>query len=272
MLYLIYDFPPALVGIGMCGLCIVANWALIFAARHDLIASIHQSERANEMIGLGVGALATFLGLLLGLLSVAAYENYTSLSDVVDNEASSIAALYRDFSSYPDPARGALQQKLRRYADYTAGPGWSQQRRGETPVGGTRIIDDIAAEITAFEPASKRHEIIHAEAFRQFNHLVETRRKRLANVNAGLPAILWWVVGLGALSQMLLIALLKMELRLHMLLAALLSGFMGALIFIVAELDHPFRGEVSVSPAPIELVRDTLMLPAAATPSRGDPR
>lgn len=261
MFYWIYDFPPWVVGCGFCVLSVGLSWLMILAARHGALAWIHHGESTNEMIGVAVNSLSAFFGLLLGLLSVAAYQNYSNVSDLVDREASSVAALYRDFSGYPMPTRDALQKKLRDYVDFTVDEGWRQQQRGVIPSGGTRIITELTKEVVQFEPSKKSEEIIHAEAFRQLNHLIETRRARLANVKTGLPAVLWWVVGFGAIAQIILIGLLKMELRLHMLVSALLAGFMGALIFIVAELDNPFRGQVSVSPDAIEIVRDSLMTP-----------
>jgi hypothetical protein len=58
-----------------------------------------------------VFALSSFFvlcGLLHGLLAVAAYPNFSIVSDIVDKEASSIAALNRDFSSYREPNRSVL--------------------------------------------------------------------------------------------------------------------------------------------------------------------
>ena len=89
---------------------------------------------------------------------------------------------------------------------------------------------------------------------RQFNHLVETSRARLSNVNTGLPPVLWWVLAFGSLLSIALIWLLDMEIHVHLILGAILAGFLGIVIFLIAELDNPFRGEVSIGPDSIALV------------------
>jgi hypothetical protein len=73
-------------------------------------------------------------------------------------------------------------------------------------------------------PAKKSEEIFHAEALREFNHLVELRRSRLANVTTGLPSVLWWVVAFGALMNIILIWIQDMEIHVHMILGAVLAS------------------------------------------------
>jgi hypothetical protein len=97
---------------------------------------------------------------------------------------------------------------------------------------------------------------------RQFNHFVELRRSRLANVTTGIPAVLWWVVVVGAVLNIVLIWLLDMEVHVHVLLSGVLSVFLGVVIFLIAAMDNPFRGDVSVGPDSFQLVYDSLMKPA----------
>ena len=78
---------------------------------------------------------------------------------------------------------------------------------------------------------------------RQLDNLIELRRARLSNVSAGIPAVFWWVVTIGALLNILLIWMLDMDVYVHSLLGGSLALFLGVVIFMIAALDHPFRGE-----------------------------
>jgi hypothetical protein len=51
-----------------------------------------------------------------------------------------------------------------------------------------------------------------------------------------------------------------MEIHVHLILGAVLASILGAVIFLIAELDHPFRGEVSIGADSIERVYKTVML------------
>ena len=103
----------------------------------------------------------------------------------------------------------------------------------------------------SLEPTKKNEEIAQAEAYRQFNNYTELRRSRLANITTGIPGVFWWVVALGAFITILLLAMLDMEIHVHLILTGLVSLFLGLVIFLIAAMDNPFRGEVSVGPGSV---------------------
>jgi hypothetical protein len=67
------------------------------------------------------------------------------------------------------------------------------------------------------------------------------------------------VVLVGALINMVFIWMINTERHVHVLLTGMLSAFMGLVIFLIAAMDYPFRGEVSVDAAPFEQVYAVVM-------------
>jgi hypothetical protein len=47
----------------------------------------------------------------------------------------------------------------------------------------------------------------------------------------------------------------------HFWMTILFSGLLAMLIFLIAVLDNPYRGKISVSPEPLERVYEQIMLP-----------
>ena len=47
----------------------------------------------------------------------------------------------------------------------------------------------------------------------------------------------------------------------HRLMTILTSVLLGLMIFLLAAMDHPFRGQISVGPEPFEMVYQQLMKP-----------
>jgi len=213
------------------------------------------------MVGLALSSYFVLFGLLLGLLAVATYQNYSNVDDIVTNEASSLAALYREISSLPQPSRGQLQQRLREYTRYTIEEGWAQQRKGIVPKGEVVRSGLLIRSLLDFEPSNDKEKLIYEDALRQSDHRNELSRARLSNVTTGLPTVLWWVVVAGAAINIVLIWMQDMEVHVHMILGAALASILGLVIFLIAELDNPFRGEISIGPDAIARVYEDVMKP-----------
>jgi hypothetical protein len=264
LFYWIYDHPTYQVGALFAVVFVLVTWAATFVLRRFLHPWFHRDRRANEMVGFVLSSYSVFYGILIGLIAVAAYQNFGSVGDLITKEASSLSALYRDLSGYPQPIRGRLQDELREYTRSEIERDWPQQQRGIVPSEGTHRLRQFTDDLLAFRPAEMRDEVVEAETLRQVNNYMDLRRSRLNSVTVGIPGVLWWVVGIGAVIAMLLVAMLDMEIHVHLILGAALSMFLGLVIFLIAAMDNPFRGEVSVTPAPLQQVYATLMLPSDA--------
>jgi hypothetical protein len=220
---------------------------------------IRREVGVNDIVGYLLSAHGVYFGILLGLLALSAYENFAVADGIVADEAAKVATLYTDLSGYPEPLRGELRGELRGYTNFVITQSWPQQRHGVIPRGTGRVLDRLHKELIGFEPTTKGQEIVHAEALRQFNAVIEARRKRHNAVVSALPPILWYVVWIGVGINMLLIWLLEMKLLSHLFLGGITSFFLAALIALVASTEKPFRGETSVSPESFQIIYDSLM-------------
>jgi hypothetical protein len=217
-------------------------------------------EDHNEAVGAFIGTFGVFYGITLGLIAVATWENYKDLEDLVDREAAAVAALDSDLSTFPEPASRELRRLLRDYVDFLVDKAWPEHRRGRTPGGYETPINVFRHRLTEFEPKTERESVLFAESLHQLNHALELRRERMSNLGTGLPSVLWVVVLAGAVLNVVLLYVLRIEpLRTHMLLTGLLSTFIGLMIFLIAALDHPFLGEVGIDADPFESLRQGQM-------------
>jgi hypothetical protein len=264
LFYWIYDYPNSKIGTLFAIVFVAVTWAATFVLRRFLHPWFHRDRRANEMVGFVLSSYSVFYGILIGLIAVAAYQNFGTASDIVTNEASSLGALYRDLSAYPQPIRGRLQDALREFTRSEIERDWPQQQRGIVPTEGTYRLQQFTDDLLSFRPVDVRDQIVHAETLRQENNYMNLRRARLNSVAVGIPAVLWWVVGIGAFIALLLVAVLDMEIHVHLILGAAFSLFLGLVVFLIAAMDNPFRGEVSVTPDPFRQVYATLMQPSDA--------
>lgn len=250
----LFDYPALYVSVVFGLLFAFVAATLIIALKPLMRASVKRDGEVNGLVEITLNGFSALYGILLGLLAVGAYENLNNMGDVVSKEASAISVLYRDFRGYPEAVRPKLEQELRAYARHVVEKSFVQQANRQRPTGESDLIDAVFDTLISFEPRSKAQEILHAETIAQFNTLMEARRTRLTNLSAGIPAVLWWIVALGAIINLLLIGLLDFPLAPHLAFGCLLAFFIGAMIFVIASMDNPFSGADRVRPDAIQLV------------------
>ena len=220
---------------------------------------IHGQDKLNEMVSLNIASFSLFFGVMLGLVAVGVYTDYSSTKDMIDREASILAALYSDTNALPEPSRTQLLTDLRNYAKDTIEKDWPIQAKNQVPVAGTDRLNTYQAHLRAVRPATKPEEVAYAEAFGQFQKLVELRSNRLARVTSETPGILWWVIITGAILTIMIVWMLDMQVYVHGILTAVISMFLGIVFFFIADMDQPFRGRELLTPEPYQMAIHDLM-------------
>lgn len=202
----------------------------------------------NDIVGNVLSSFGVLYGILLGLTAVAAYQNWADVDARVNEEASAILSFGNDISAYPEPIRGEITAKLQELVTITITEEWDQLREGKIFIGTGGLVAEIRSLLVSFEPETKAQEIVHQEAIGHLNEFVEKRRFRIYSVTAGIPAVLWYVVFIGAIFSIMLIWLLDMRFISQLFLGGLLAFFLGAMILMIARLDKPFQSADGVSP------------------------
>ena len=259
MFYWIYDLPALWVIVLFEAVFVGVCWLGTLFLRPSARAWLHQEPRLNDMLAAFLQYFGVIYGLLLGLLAVATYQNRLDVAKSNANEASSLSALYRNITAYPEPSRTELQNLLKEHTRYLIEDAWPQQRKGIVPVDESHRITALQAQLALFEPQTKAQELLHENTLRQFNTFYEDRRARIYSLTSGIPPILWYTVAVGALINMILIWLFDLRPHAHRLLGGLISFYLGTVISVIALMDHPYRGELGLSPEAFQLIYHQVM-------------
>jgi hypothetical protein len=110
-----------------------------------------------------------------------------------------------------------------------------------------------------FQPGTPGEEILHAEALRQINHFLECRRLRLHSIRAGLPRAMWIVMFVGAFFNILLCWMFDTRFLTQLVLGGILAAYLGLMMYLIVDMNQPFRGEVSGSPEAFELLYQRML-------------
>jgi hypothetical protein len=259
LFYWIYNIPTETLAALFAAAFVGFFWAGCILLRPLLRLFVRSKSGTNEVVGYVLSCFCVFYGLLLGLLAVAAYQNYSAVELSVAKEATALSALYHDIASYPEPHGQNLRWLLRDYTRFVVKYAWPLQRQGKIPEGGVPRVRAFQDKLLAFKPQSASEQIIHAEAVHQFNVFLEQRNLRLQSVTTGIPAVMWYVVAVGAVINLAMVWLFETRLITLLFLGGLLAFYLGAMIFLIAAMDNPFRGDVSISAEPFERLHKMMM-------------
>jgi Protein of unknown function (DUF4239) len=259
-LFWLYDIPTW--GLFLLIIGVLASVSLLgcLVLRDRFDRWLGLSEEGNDVVGHFLAFTGAFYGIMLGLVAVGAWETFNSASDAVDNEASTLAALYRDVTQLPWPQDGRGQAHLRRYSWEVINREWPDQRIGQMPTSAERTVNALGSEISGVRVDNLKTQVLMAEALRQYNQLLEARRDRIQSTQGALPIGLWFVIIFGAVINIVMTWLLEIKnVRLDVFINVLMAALLGSVLAFIIAMDHPYRGELSVSADPIAEVYHTVM-------------
>jgi len=258
----LYEIRPLYAGLVLVVIIGTVSIIGLFVTRRLIIPRLHYHDGANDAVSGTVQAIGVFYGITVGLIAVGVWNTHSNASDLVSMEASSISALFRDVSGYPEPTRTELRSKVREYTVFVIEQAWPAQEAGygQRLDAGTKILDEFQEKLYTYQPANAGQVALHSETLRGYNKLLEDRRLRIDAVDSGLSSTMWAVIWVGAIISIGVAYFYNIpDPRLHAILVALMSGFLAMVLFMITVNDKPFFGRVSVSSDPYKLILDRVI-------------
>ena len=257
-----FDLPLLIAGPAIVGSVCLYGVLGLWVARRYILPRLRSQDSNSDFTSAMLQAVMVFYGLAVALIAVSVWQSYSDAAKISSQEATAAATLYRDLGGYAEPARSQLQKQLRDYVNQIIQQAWPIQQRGQIPTAGVEMMNRFQAMLMSVEPTTEGQKILHAETLSIYNQLIQARRLRLDAVQARLPGVLWFIIIVGALINLSLSFLFRIEDGWFQGIQVMfLAAFIGLVIFLIFAFDRPFRGELGLRPDSYQLVYDHLMKP-----------
>jgi hypothetical protein len=241
---------PLFVGGFVLGSCLI-----VVALRPVVRRLVDDAEQWDRVLGHVIGTFGVFFGILLALVAVSVYENYSDTRQAALHEAGQITALYRGTTGLPQQVAGPMQQTIEDYLEVVVEEDWPDQRRGLLPDASRALVDKLEREIHEYQPETLQQLAEFQQLLTTFDDFVETRRERIDATTLELPTLFWVAIWVGAAVNAVLIGLIIVKSRrLHLIMAGMLALFIGLVMFATADMDRPYQGSISIGPGAFERV------------------
>src|SRR5918994_3173998 len=211
----------------------------------------------NDVAGFIYAVLGVVYAVLLGLMVVAVWEQWNAAAGRADEEASELAEVFWIADRMPESDGHHIQELVRAYARVVVEEEWPLMRQGKSSQKAWDLLDEIRSGVQDFQPSTPAQQVLYEQGLERVHELADARRERLLDADQGLPSILWVVLLIGGVVVIGFTYLFGLDSTVtHLLMVAALALVIALVLFTVAELDFPFRGDIRLGPEAMEQVLD----------------
>jgi uncharacterized membrane protein YraQ (UPF0718 family) len=230
----------------------LAAGALILVQR---LVPIAVRREHNDVAGFIYAVLGVVYAVLLGLMVVAVWEEWNTVAETADREASSLADIFWLATRMPESEGHHIQELARSYASVVVNEEWPLMDKEKSSPKAWELLDEIRASLQSFDPSTPAQRVLYEQWFEGMRDLSDARRDRLLEAEQGLPVILWVVLIGGGIVVVSFTYLFGLDSTvIHLLMVAALALIISLVLFTVAALNFPFKGDITFSPDAMEHV------------------
>lgn len=246
----ILDLPLWLVGVVVVGGAAILGVVLVYGL-HPVVERF-RGEEHNQVFSDGFAAVGTIYAIIAGLLVFGVFTTFDSASQDSAEEASTLVLMYREAHAFPQPERDRAQAAVVSYIHSVVDDEWPALTEGEGSPKTAKAIDHLFDVYGPMEPTGAWSDQ-YSKSVDHLDDVVKLRNKLIDHSAAALPPIYWFLLFTGAFVTILYLSLSAVENRvMHSVAVGLMAAMLGLVIFLLLEVNHPFRGEIALSPESFE--------------------
>jgi len=205
--------------------------------------------QSQDAVGVMFSAVGVLFTVLLAFLVVLVWEQFNEAQVRTEEEATKISNLLRDANAFPSPARNEIQGRLIAYTQSVIDDEWTAMERGESSPVTAQAYRRVWAGYYDFVPRSRQQERFYDESIGRLNDLGHDRRLRVISSEASIPGIMWFMLVIGGVVTIAYLYLFVIpSALLQGAMIGSVAGLLALVLFLILSLDHPFAGDVKVTP------------------------
>lgn len=222
-------------------------------------AKIEVLERHHSAGEAMMGVVGTLFSVLLGFMVASAMDKYHEAQMHSEQEASTLATVFRISRGLSDQDRPRMLDLCRQYLNEVIDVEWPQMERREQVNKSWDCYQKLWDATVSVVPENDRQSNLQQGLIATMQNLGEHRRARVLLSRSELPASLWVIVILGAAITIALSYVFASQHKsVQGFLIALVATALALNVWLLAAYSHPFSGELALRPSMFLLVKESL--------------
>lgn len=204
----------------------------------------------NTTINASVGTVGGAYALLLSFALSGVWGQYSHTQTICVQEANAVADLDRMSAGFPVPVQREVQEAASTYLRLVINEEWPLMVHGQSSIRADASLVELWQVYTDMGP-TEQSSPLYEESILQLNTLSDDRRERLLADTGSCPAVILFLLYVGAIATISLACLHGMRsIRLHRFMLTILATVLTFGLFLINSLNQPFAAEPPISPAP----------------------
>jgi Protein of unknown function (DUF4239) len=238
--------PPVLQAITFVGGAMALAVGGMFLVRRK--AEREWLERHHEVAGYFLSTLGSLYAVLLAFAIFVVWIDFKEASSNVELEANQVADMFRMSKPLPEPLGSNARNALIQYSRSILEDEFPAMAEGRDSPRTSLLLQSLWNVYRNAKPNDGNSKFYYEESVKRLTEVGNYRHLRLFKSNGTVPAILWYLLDLGAVVLVALTYFFGLEnIRSQMLMTAALAGVLASSLFVIYELNRPFAGVARIS-------------------------
>lgn len=210
---------------------------------------LEQLKEQHDVAAACFAVLGGLYGIVLAFVLVSSWERFEAARQEVEHEVDALADVFRHTQALAEPARTALEKLIIAYEQTTVESEWPAMAVGQRSPEAQQIFGQLWQTLLATPVGDGNEPAIFQNTLERMDDLSNARRGRLRYLRVGMPNLVWvFLVGSGVITVAFSYFFGLRSLVPQMLMTAALSGTIAFTLILIAELQQPFGGHLSIQP------------------------
>lgn len=207
----------------------------------------------NEVGGILIAVSGTLYAVVLGFLTVVAWQHYVDARQLVVEESNADIDVWHSTTGLPAAAKTRIRADMLNYAHIMVEREWPLMRRGGVDEKAAYVSMDAMDVDSRLIPANSGEANAQLESLRQLTRMHDARQQRIAVNESGVSWFEWLVLLIGAFCIIGFCWLFGVRSALmQLVMTSTVVTITVSLLVLLFELQYPFRSDIGVGPQPWE--------------------
>jgi len=201
----------------------------------------------NEIAGFVFAVVGVVYAVLLAFFAIGVWERFEASEQRTYDEAARLTVVYRKADLFPQAHR--LRAEIKHYTQLVVDREWNEMQHGGHDPQSRVLIETIAFEVRHLPVRDMAQQNVHAAMVGSLDDALVDRDYRISLSTLGVNGFLWAILVAGAVATIFFAYLFAYRSRWSLItIVGLLAFTLGLVLYLIAAVDYPFRGEIRVAP------------------------